>query len=74
MDFVDSSFELRMGCQGRCLFMNKPLDGWMRVAHVLSSYDVDVLDAHAAAIVIGCDLQVARHLKSPCLVITDDRF
>ncbi|CAE7245485.1 unnamed protein product [Symbiodinium pilosum] len=58
MDFVDSSFELRMGCQGRCLFMNKPLDGWMRVAHVLSSYDVDVLDAHAAAIVIGCDLQV----------------
>ena len=40
--------------------MNKPLNGWMRGAHVVASHDVDVLDAHAAAILVGWDVQEPR--------------
>ena len=56
LDFVDSSFELNIACQGYCISMNKQLNGWMRGAHVLASDDVDVLDAHAATVLVGWDL------------------
>eukprot|EP00439_Symbiodinium_sp_Y106_P076325 s28_g15.t1 len=58
LDFVDSSFELNIACQGYCISMNKQLNGWMRGAHVLASDDVDVLDAHAATVLVGWDLTV----------------
>ncbi|CAE7039332.1 unnamed protein product [Symbiodinium sp. CCMP2592] len=58
LDFVDSSFELNIACQGYCISMNKQLNGWMRGAHVLASDDVDVLDAHAATVLVGWDLKV----------------
>ncbi|CAE7470920.1 unnamed protein product [Symbiodinium microadriaticum] len=58
LDFVDSSFELNIACQGYCISMNKQLNGWMRGAHVLESNDADVLDAHAPTILVGWDLKV----------------
>ena len=42
-----------------CLLLNKPLDGWIRVARVISPGDADVLDAHARAILVGWDLEVS---------------
>lgn len=38
--------------------LNKPLDGWVRIAHVLKDGDTQVLDAHAPAVVIGCKLEL----------------
>jgi len=37
---------------------NQPLDGWVRIAQVLSPEDTKVLDAHAQAVVLGFDLDV----------------
>lgn len=60
-DFVNDSFHLELGCYNSCLLLNKPLDGWIRVARVISPSDVDVLDAHARAILVGWDLEVEDH-------------
>lgn len=51
--FVDSSYDF--DSYGN---LNKQLDGWVRVAKVLSDGDVDVLDAHATAVVVGCRLEL----------------
>lgn len=41
--------------------LNKPLDGWVRMAHVLSRKDRDVLDKHAQAVVVGIELSVEEN-------------
>eukprot|EP00434_Breviolum_minutum_P012097 symbB.v1.2.010668.t1/scaffold700.1/size171416/9 len=58
LDFVNESFQLKLGCHNSCLLLSKPLDGWIRVSRVISARDVDVLDAHARAIPVGWDLEV----------------
>lgn len=59
--------------ENSCLLLNKPLDGWIRVARVISASDVDVLDAHARAIPVGWDLAVswledADHTGGTCVI------
>jgi len=51
--FVDSSYDFDR--RGR---LNKPLDGWVRIAHVINDTDAQVLDAHARAVVVGCKLEL----------------
>lgn len=48
---VDNSFKLDNSGT-----MNKQLDGWFRLAAVNNNSDTVVLDAHAGAVVMGCDL------------------
>lgn len=52
-DFVDASYDF--DASGR---LNRALDGWVRLARVLGASDAQILDAHARAIVVGCDLRV----------------
>ncbi|CAJ1399569.1 unnamed protein product [Effrenium voratum] len=56
--FVDDTFELALSCDAYCLVLNKPLEGWVRAAHVVAPEDAEVLDAHARAILVGWDLEV----------------
>jgi len=51
--FADSSYDFDSA--GR---LNGPLDGWVRLAHVIASNDTAVLDAHARAVIVGCNLEV----------------
>jgi len=51
--FVDGSY--RFDEHGR---LSRTLEGWVRLAHVVEANDTQVLDAHARAIVVGCELEV----------------
>jgi endo-1,3(4)-beta-glucanase len=56
---VDSSFDMAMMDENATeIVMNKQLDGWIRVAQVNKVGDVDALDRHAGAIVLGAELDV----------------
>ncbi|CAE8738748.1 unnamed protein product [Polarella glacialis] len=39
--------------------LNQQLDGWVRIARVLAEGDRKILDAHAEAVVVGCELDVS---------------
>jgi len=52
-EFVDDSFEFDTNG-----LMNRPLEGWLRLAHVIEAGDVAVLDAHAGAILVDWQLEV----------------
>jgi endo-1,3(4)-beta-glucanase len=44
--------------------LNAPLEGWLRLAKVADAADVSVLDAHAEAILVGCELELLGDLGS----------
>ncbi|CAE8664512.1 unnamed protein product [Polarella glacialis] len=51
---VDNTYEFDTA--GR---LNQQLDGWVRIARVLAEGDRKILDAHAEAVVVGCELDVS---------------
>jgi len=50
---VDASYDFDRSGQ-----MNRELDGWVRMAHVVKPGDEKVLDTHAGGVIQGCELQV----------------
>mmetsp|Transcript_31353 Transcript_31353/g.50427 ORF Transcript_31353/g.50427 Transcript_31353/m.50427 type:complete len:757 (+) Transcript_31353:59-2329(+) len=52
-DFADETFEF-----DKDGVLNQMLQGWVRIAHVLTASDVEVLDAHARAVVVGLQLDI----------------
>lgn len=38
--------------------LNRKLLGWVRIAHLLKDDDRDTLDAHASALLVGCELEI----------------
>jgi len=50
---VDNGYNF--GADGR---LNLALEGWVRTARVLDAGDEVVLDAHASAVIVGCELRI----------------
>jgi len=38
--------------------LNRKLLGWVRIAHLLKDNDRDTLDAHASALLVGCEVEI----------------
>lgn len=50
--------EFTNSSDGSGFFMDRPLNGWVRIAHVIEDIDRDTLDAHAGTILEGVQLEV----------------